>query len=119
NGAPSTLADWTLAGRLPALVMSSVAVCCWPTGTEPKLTGPADGDIRLSPAVALPVSPTVTEPADPWITNDEENVPAADGWKVTVTTIDWPGPSVVPVAGSPAALNGPAGAVVDWMVSAA
>src|SRR5579859_1225853 len=79
NGASGRLADATVAGRLPVLVMPTVMAACWPTGTEPKFTAAGDAVRALTPATAFPVRLTVTFPVEPSIVSDPWSGPPVVG----------------------------------------
>ena len=74
---------------------------CPVTPVPPRLTV-ATAPSRLPAMLSEPVSPV-----------------AEVGLKVTVTVTDWPGWIVLPLAGSPLALNGPVAPVTLVTVSAA
>src|SRR6516225_1118186 len=60
NGTVGALEALTVAGRLPVLTMSMVWACCWPSGTEPKLTAVGVGVSWLTAAIPVPESGTAS-----------------------------------------------------------
>ena len=121
NGTDGAEKPLIVIGRLPVSAMLTVRAACCPSGTGPNLTRAREA-LRV-PRPVTPVPPRLTAatvpPRLPARLSEPVCPPAAAGLKLTVTVSDSPGLIVVPAAGSPLALNGPAGAMLRVTVSAA